>query len=193
MLRLDVDHGAPYTIPPDNPFVNRPGWRPEIWSLGLRNPWRWSFDRLTGEMWIADVGEHTLEEVDLEPPGAPGRNYGWPIREGTQCYLPASGCGSAGLTAPIFTYQHNIGCSISGGYVYRGSAMPGLQGTYFYGDYCGGWVRSLKKRTGGVTKAFDPLAAPLLNDNVASFGEDAAGELYVVYASGRIYRIEANE
>jgi len=193
MLRLDVDHGAPYTIPPDNPFVNRPGWRPEIWSLGLRNPWRWSFDRLTGEMWIADVGEHTLEEVDLEPPATPGRNYGWPIREGTQCYLPASGCGSAGLTAPIFTYQHDIGCSISGGYVYRGSAMPGLQGTYFYGDYCGGWVRSLKRRTGGVTKAFDPLAAPLLNDNVASFGEDAAGELYVVYASGRIYRIEAQE
>jgi glucose/arabinose dehydrogenase len=190
MLRLDVDHGAPYTIPAGNPFVGRAGWRPEIWSLGLRNPWRWSFDRKTGQILIGDVGEHLWEEIDQEPAATGGRNYGWPIREGNQCYLPATGCTSAGLTPPIFTYAHGTACALTGGYVYRGSQMPSLEGTYFYGDYCGGWVRSFRITSGGPRVAFDPLASPLINDNVVSFGEDATGEIYVVMASGRIYRIE---
>jgi glucose/arabinose dehydrogenase len=190
MLRLDVDHGAPYTIPAGNPFVNRPGWRPEIWSLGLRNPWRWSFDRKTGQILIGDVGEHLWEEIDQEPAATGARNYGWPIREGTQCYRPAVGCTSSGLTPPLSTYAHGAACSITGGYVYRGSQMPSLQGTYFYGDYCGGWVRSFRLIPGGTRVEYDPLASPLINDNVVSFGEDAKGEVYVVMASGRIYRIE---
>ena len=190
MVRLDVDHGAPYTVPADNPFVSRAGWRPEIWALGLRNPWRWSFDRQTGEIWIGDVGEHLWEEVDLEPASTAGRNYGWPIREGSQCFLPAVGCTNAGLTSPVFTYAHGTACSITGGYVYRGRKTPSLRGTYFYGDYCGGWVRSFRTTLSGPKVEFDPLASPLINDNVVSFGEDATGEVYVVMASGRIYRIE---
>jgi glucose/arabinose dehydrogenase len=188
MLRLDVDQGAPYSIPDDNPFVGRAGWRPEIWSLGLRNTWRWSFDRSTGDMYLGDVGEHEMEEIDREPEGAGGRNYGWPITEGTACYRPSSGCNQNGLTAPIATYPHGPACSLTGGYVYRGEAMPELRGTYFYGDYCGGWVRSFRVSSG--LAEFDALSAPLINDNVVSFGEDAEGEVYVVMASGRVYRIE---
>ncbi|MEP7326524.1 MAG: PQQ-dependent sugar dehydrogenase [Gemmatimonadota bacterium] len=190
MLRLDVDHARPYSIPAGNPFVGRSGWRPEIWSLGFRNPWRWSFDRKTGELWTADVGEHQWEEIDREPAATGGRNYGWPIREGTQCYLPLNGCGSTGLTPPFYTYAHGTACSVAGGYVYRGSKMPSLQGTYFYGDYCGGWIRSFRASPTGRREEFDPIASPLINDNVVSFGEDAKGEIYVVMASGRIYRIE---
>lgn len=189
MLRIDVDHGAPYTIPAGNPFVGRAGWRPEIWALGLRNPWRWSFDRSTGEQWIADVGEHLIEEVDRTPGATGGRNYGWPVKEGNQCYRPASSCSNTGLTGPLATYTHDPACSIAGGYVYRGNQMPEVKGTYFYGDYCGGWVRSFRITSSGLQEEFPALASPLINDNVVSFGEDASGELYVVMASGRIYRI----
>jgi glucose/arabinose dehydrogenase len=189
MLRLDVDQGPGYAIPPDNPFVNQAGWRPEIWSLGLRNPWRWSFDRQTGDIYVGDVGEHVLEEVNREPIGTGGRNYGWPTMEGTRCYRPASGCVTSGLTQPILTYTHGPACSLTGGYVYRGNALPELRGTYFYGDYCGGWVRSFRLDQGQPGEELEEIAAPLLNDNVVSFGEDAAGEIYVVMASGRIYRI----
>jgi glucose/arabinose dehydrogenase len=187
MLRLDVDQGSPYAVPPDNPFVGRAGWRPEIWSLGLRNPWRWSFDRSTGDILIGDVGEHEMEEIDREPAGTGGRNYGWPVMEGTLCYRPASGCSAAGLTPPIHTYTHSPACSLTGGYVYRGEAMPELRGTYFYGDFCAGWVRSFRLSTG--RQEFDAISPPLINDNVVSFGEDADGEIYVVMASGRVYRI----
>jgi glucose/arabinose dehydrogenase len=191
MLRLDVDHGAPYTIPPTNPFAGRAGWRPEIWSLGLRNPWRWSFDRQTGDLYIGDVGEHTLEEINRESANIGGRNYGWPTMEGTSCYRPASGCVTSGLTRPILTYTHGPACSLTGGYVYRGDLWPQLSGVYFYGDYCGGWVRSFRLKNGLPGDELEELQAPLLNDNVVSFGEDGVGELYVVMASGRIYRIEA--
>lgn len=190
MLRLDVDQGAPYAVPSDNPFVGRAGWRPEIWSLGLRNPWRWSFDRLTGQLFLGDVGEHQLEEINREPANTGGRNYGWPKVEGTLCYRPSTGCSQVGLTAPILTYSHGPACSLTGGYVYRGESIPDLKGTYFYGDYCGGWVRSFRLVGGTPVVELDELVAPLLNDNVVSFGEDAIGEIYVVMASGRVYRIE---
>ncbi|MEO8295863.1 MAG: PQQ-dependent sugar dehydrogenase [Gemmatimonadota bacterium] len=193
MLRLDVDNGGPYAIPLDNPFINRPGWRPEIWSLGLRNPWRWSFDRQTGDMYLGDVGEHLEEEIDFAAAGTGGFNYGWPITEGTLCYRPSSGCVRTGLTPPLFTYSHGTACSLTGGYVYRGKLMPDLSGTYFYGDYCGGWVRSIRRSSGSVVEETGALASPLINDNVVSFGEDAAGEIYVVMASGRIYRLQPEE
>ena len=190
MLRLDVDQGPGYAVPPDNPFVGRSGWRPEIWSRGLRNPWRWSFDRNTGAIFLGDVGEHLMEEINREPAGAGGRNYGWPIVEGTACYRPGTGCVLTGLTAPIATYTHGPACSLTGGYVYRGTQLPEYFGTYFYGDYCGGWVRGFRVSDGEPGPQLVDLSAPLLNDNVVSFGEDAAGEIYVVMASGRIYRIE---
>jgi glucose/arabinose dehydrogenase len=191
MLRIDVNHAAPYTIPSSNPFVSRAGWRPEIWSLGLRNPWRWSFDRKTGDLYLGDVGEHLAEEIDFEAKGPGGHNYGWPITEGSLCYNPTSGCTRTGLTAPLFTYAHGPECSLTGGFVYRGNQIPALQGTYFYGDYCGGWVRSFRRVGSGVKEEIAELPSPLPNDNVVSFGEDAPGEVYVVMASGRIYRIEA--
>ncbi len=192
ILRLDVDAGTPYAIPPDNPFVGRLGWREEIWQLGFRNPWRWSFDRATGDLWVADVGEDLWEEVSFLPAGASaGRNFGWPIVEGAHCFQPATGCQTAGLVMPILELAHGPTCAVTGGYVYRGRRYPSLRGVYFYGDYCGGWVRGLRLVGGAPVPAFQPLAPPLLNDNVVSFGEDAEGELYVVMASGRIYRIRA--
>jgi glucose/arabinose dehydrogenase len=193
MLRIDVDQGASYAIPSDNPYVGRAGWRPEIWSLGLRNPWRWSFDRESGDLYIGDVGEHFLEEINREPAGTGGRNYGWPSMEGTRCYRPASGCVTSGLTQPIHTYTHGPACSLTGGYVYRGNLLPELRGTYFYGDYCGGWVRSGRVTSSGLVEEHEQLMAPLLNDNVVSFGEDSDGEIYVIMASGRLYRLESKE
>jgi glucose/arabinose dehydrogenase len=189
IIRLDVDAAPPYAIPADNPFVGRPGWREEIWALGLRNPWRWSFDRGTGDLWVGDVGENLWEEVTHVAAPAAGTNFGWPIREGSHCFLPATGCGSAGLAAPVVEYPHDPACAVTGGYVYRGREFPALRGAYFYGDYCGGWIRSIRLVNGQAVPAYPPLASPLINDNVVSFGEDARGEVYVVMASGRIYRI----
>jgi glucose/arabinose dehydrogenase len=190
MLRIDVDAGNPYAIPGDNPYVSRPGWLPEIWQLGLRNPWRWSFDRVTGDLWIGDVGENLWEEVSHLPgPVAGGNNFGWPIREGSSCFSPPTGCPSAGLTPPILEYPHGPACSVTGGYVYRGTQFLDLQGIYFYGDYCTGMVHPVRLVGGQPVDVYTPLAPPLLNDNVVSFGEDADGEVYVVMASGRIYRL----
>lgn len=192
ILRLEVDGGPPYQVPPDNPYVGRPGWRGEIWQLGLRNPWRWTFDRTNGGLWIADVGENAWEEIDFLPaPVEGGNNFGWPFLEGAHCFQPAIGCPTAGLIPPILEYTHDPACSITGGYVYRGSGIPELRGTYFYGDYCAGWVRSFRLVGGVPVEELEALASPLVNDNVVSFGEDANGEIYVVMASGRIYRIEA--
>lgn len=188
LLRVDVDAGDPYGIPADNPYVARSGWLHEIWQLGLRNPWRWSFDRQTGDVWIGDVGQNLWEEINYLPGGArPGNNFGWPFMEGDVCYR--TGCDTAGLVLPLFKYPHNPACAVTGGYVYRGKASPDLSGVYLYGDYCAGWVRGLKMVAGKPVDAFTPLEAPLINDNVVSFGEDASGEVYVVMASGRIYRI----
>jgi glucose/arabinose dehydrogenase len=201
MLRLNVDIADPgrnYSIPAGNPFAGAVAGADEIWSLGLRNPWRASFDRTTGDLYIADVGQGAREEVNVATAasgGGNGANYGWKIMEGTLCFSPASGCNMTGLVQPVVDYAHpplGSGCSITGGYVYRGSVIPALQGTYFYADYCEGFVRSFRFVNGaGATEQADwPTLDP--NENITSFGEDQAGELYIVTQQGRIYRIAPN-
>lgn len=190
ILRLDVDGAEPYAIPPNNPYVGRPGWRGEIWQLGLRNPWRWSFDDRTGDLWLPDVGENRFEELNYMPgPVVGGNNFGWPVMEAGECFTPLAGCFEAGLITPALQYEHGAACSIIGGRVYRGERYPELRGVYFYGDFCGGWVRSVRPDGERVSPAFPALASPIVNDNVASFGTDGAQELYVIMASGRIYRV----
>lgn len=187
LLRLDIDHGTPYVIPPSNPFVGQAGSRGELWNWGLRNPWRFSFDRGTGDLYIADVGQNAWEEVDVQPAASlGGENYGWNRMEGTHCYT--SGCSTSGLVLPLVEYNHDDGCSITGGYVYRGAAIPELVGTYFYGDYCEGWVRSFVYAGGRATeqKSWPTLST---GGQITSFGQDARGELYIVLAGGTIYRI----
>lgn len=188
LLRLDLDHGRPYTVPSNNPFVGQPKMRGELWNWGLRNPWRFSFDRATGDLYIADVGQNKWEEVDVQSASSlGGENYGWAIMEGGHCYKAIS-CNKSGLVMPVTEYGHDDGCSITGGHVYRGQAMPELVGTYFYGDYCDGWVRSFVYRGGAAT---DAASWPSLDTKqlITSFGEDARGELYVVLSNGTIYRI----
>ncbi len=190
LLRIDLDAGSPYGIPPDNPFAATAGARAEIWSYGLRNPWRFSFDRLTGDLYIGDVGQNAFEEIDVSPASAGagrGTNYGWDVMEGRECFEPASGCNQAGLVLPAVQYDHGDGCSVTGGYVYRGSAIPAIQGAYFYSDFCSGWVRSFRFAGGLAT---EHLEWPALEaGNVSSFGQDAAGELYILTAGGTVYRI----
>ena len=188
LLRIDVDHGDPYAIPASNPFAAG-GGAPEIWALGLRNPWRFSFDPPSGRLYIADVGQNAWEEVDVEPASQGGLNYGWRIMEGAHCYNPAS-CSSAGLVLPVIEYDHSNGCSIIGGFVYRGSRWPSLAGQYFYSDYCSGWMRSFAYANGAVTGQ-TTWSLNVSLGNVLSFGEDSAGELYVLSAGGSIYRIAA--
>ncbi len=193
LLRIDVDRtgqGRAYTIPPDNPFVGRAGARPEIWSYGLRNPWRFSFDRETGDLYIGDVGQNAREEVDVSvgPQAGRGLNYGWAIMEGTLC-RDAAGCQGRGFTLPVLEYgtRDRGNCSVTGGYVYRGAVIPDLRGTYFYADYCAGWVRSFRYADGRVTDRLDwRTLAP--GGQIPSFGEDAAGELYVV-TTDAVYHI----
>ncbi len=194
MLRLDVNGATPYAIPPGNPFVGNPGARPEIWSYGLRNPWRYSFDRANGDLYIGDVGEGTWEEVDYEPAGAGGRNYGWKRMEATHCHPPGSSCSSAGLTMPVAEYAHSTGCSVTGGYVYRGAVMPELQGTYFYGDYCTGIVRSFRISGGNATASADWTSTLRTQSGgamigLSSFGLDGKGELYLILLGGQVYRL----
>lgn len=187
LLRLDVNSGAPYRIPPSNPFVGRSDARGEVWAHGLRNPWRFSFDRATGDLYIADVGQGQIEEIDYQPAGsAGGQNYGWDRMEGSTCYDAAS-CDKSGLTMPVAEYDHSAGnCSITGGYVYRGAAVPDLAGAYVYGDYCSGRIWTLRRDGAGA------WASSLLTDTamfISSFGEDQAGELYVTdLAGGQVYR-----
>jgi len=190
MLRLDVDGAAPYAIPPGNPFVGRPGWRGEIYHVGLRNPYRWSVDRQTGTFWIGDVGEDSWEEVDEAPSGEAGLNFGWPYREGNACWIPSSGCPSTGMTPPVYAYSHADGCSVIGGVVYRGNAIPGRKGTYLFGDFCQNTFRSLTRNAGG-SASVTTWTPPIPADNLSGFGVDAAGEVYVTMASGRLYRIVA--
>jgi glucose/arabinose dehydrogenase len=191
LLRLDVSGATGYAVPPDNPYAGG-GGRPEVFSIGLRNPWRFSFDRATGDLYIADVGQDAREEVDVSPAasgGGRGLNYGWNRMEGTACY-GASGCDRGGLVPPVTDYTHADGCSITGGYVYRGSALPNLAGTYFYGDYCNGWVRSFRYDGGQATTPRDwPTLRP--GGQITSFGEDASGELYVMQQDGKLFQIVA--
>ena len=179
MLRLDVDGAEPYRVPPDNPFVGQTAYRPEIWARGLRNPWRYSFDRVTGDLYLADVGQNTWEEVNFTPAGSRGGlNYGWNIMEGTHCYSPSSGCNTAGLTLPVTEYSHDGGnCSVTGGYVYRGAAYPRLWGAYLFGDFCSGRLWTLYHTAEGRWVRTEMLQA---GHDIAAFGEDEAGEVYIV-------------
>jgi glucose/arabinose dehydrogenase len=186
LLRIDVDR-PPYAIPSTNPFASRPGARGEIWAYGLRNPWRFSFDRETGDLWIADVGQDKYEEVDLQPASsAGGEDYGWRLMEATHCYNPATNCPTAGLTMPILEYSHSFGCSITGGYRYRGARFPRLRGIYFYGDYCSGTIWGATQANGAWTSR-TMLSTSLA---ISTFGEDASGELYVAdIAGGVLYQV----
>jgi glucose/arabinose dehydrogenase len=190
ILRVDVTDGPGYTTPPDNPFVGRSDARPEIWSYGLRNPWRFSFDPATGDLYIADVGQDQWEEVDVvtAAQGAGrGANFGWNVMEGMHCFADAS-CDPSLYTLPVLEYSHSEGCSITGGYVYRGAAIPALQGHYFYSDFCEGWVRSFRLEAGTpVDQVQWPTLAP--GGSVTSFGVDGAGELYIMNSGGQVFRI----
>jgi glucose/arabinose dehydrogenase len=185
LLRIDVDAGPTYAAPADNPLVGLPG-RDEILAYGLRNPWRFSFDRDTGDLFVADVGQDIYEEVDLQPAGTTAlRNYGWNVMEATHCYAPATGCDTSGKVLPILEYDHSLGCAVVGGYRYRGGD-PTLVGRYIYGDFCSGriWAASQSGSTWTSTVVLD---TPLL---ISSFGEDDAGELYLAsYGDGALYRI----
>jgi glucose/arabinose dehydrogenase len=188
MLRLDVDGGDPYAIPPDNPFVNTLGMRPEIWAWGLRNPWRYSFDRQTGDLYIADVGQNAYEEVDFQPAGQGGQNYGWNVMEGFHCFRGTS-CQQSGFTLPVAEYDHRQGCSITGGHVYRGSLQPALSGQYLYADYCSGRYWSASRSEDG---AWHNQVVANTQTHPSSFGEDESGELFVSdLDSGTIYRLVA--
>jgi glucose/arabinose dehydrogenase len=192
ILRIDVETGRPYTytVPTSNPFVNRTGFRGEIWALGVRNPWRFSFDRLTADLFIADVGQGSFEEVDFQPSTSRGgENYGWRIMEGTHCFNP-NPCDMTGLTLPVVEYGHGAGdCSVTGGYVYRASGFPRMQGLYFYGDFCTG-------RIWGLRRANNVWTNSLLLDtsiSISAFGEDEAGNLYVAsYNTGQIFQLVDN-
>jgi len=187
LLRLEVDVGQPYGVPGDNPFLDVPGARPELWAYGLRNPWRFSFDRTNGDLYIADVGQGQYEEVNWQAASSPGgENYGWPILEGTHCF-ERDDCSTEGLQLPVAEYDHDQGCSVTGGYVYRGAAYPALGGAYFYGDYCSGRIWALGRDGSGRWQS-----APLLDSglSISSFGEDEAGELYVLDLNGgAVYRL----
>ena len=184
ILRIDVstlDSTGSYAIPADNPVVGRAGARPEIWAYGLRNPWRFSFDRATGDLWTADVGQNRFEEVDFIQPGL---NYGWNVMEGEECFA-RSGCDRTGLEMPVAEYGREGGCSVTGGYVYRGSSLPSLYGAYVYGDYCSGRIWALRHDGDEVTEHMQIVDSGL---RIPSFAEDAAGELYVLSFDGTIYR-----
>ncbi len=191
LLRIDVETGNPatYSIPPGNPFVNTAGARPEIWALGVRNPFRTSFDRQSGDFYIADVGQSTREEIDFEPAGdAGGHNYGWNVMEGSLCFNAAT-CSTAGLTLPIIEYDHSVGCSITGGTVYRGSSQPALGGIYFYGDWCSGRIWGAQRVNGAWQSALlvDTAFAPI------GFSEDEAGNLWVGdYNGGGLYQLSGS-
>jgi len=183
LLRLDVAEQDSYAIPAANPLGT------EIWAYGLRNPWRFSFDRATGDLFIADVGQNTYEEVNFQPATSKGgENYGWRIMEGLHCFDPKEGCDQTGLVRPIAEYSHAAGgCSITGGYVYRGSQYPAMQGTYFFGDYCSGIIWSLQ-RDGTEWLMQKRLESGV---RISSFGEDFSGELYVIDHGGAVYQLVA--
>ena len=185
ILRMDVRSGDSFTVPADNPFVGQAGAEPTVWSYGLRNPWRFSFDRATGDLYIADVGQDQYEEINVAPAAqgtGRGINYGWSIMEGMHC-RGGGACDPAGLTLPVLEYSHSEGCSVTGGFVYRGAAIPALQGQYFFSDFCAGWVRSFRYLGDAATELTEwPALSP--GGGVTSFGQDAAGELYILTGSG---------
>jgi len=200
ILRIDVDGtgagaNSTYAIPPGN--MAGAGVLPEIWSYGLRNPWRYSFDACTGDMYIGDVGQDELEEVDFEPANTAGRNYGWRLMEADACFNPNSGCNAAtqNLILPVAQYDHDTGQSITGGYVYRGSAIPNLRGTYLYADYVSATFFALRMQGGAVAQAQLDISDNINPGgdvvDISSFAQDNVGELYVLSLDGTVYRIDA--
>jgi glucose/arabinose dehydrogenase len=196
MLRFDVDIASPY-IPASNPFTGDPNIRDEIWDLGLRNPWRFSFDRVRGDLFIGDVGQDAREEIDFAPAGSGGRNWGWRCMEGTNCTgLSGCTCNAPVLSLPVDTYTHSFGCSVTGGYIYRGCAIPSLHGTYFYGDYCSARIwsftydaaTSTKGPTIERTSELAPGGGQFIN-SITSFGEDGNGELLIVDGGGELFKV----
>jgi glucose/arabinose dehydrogenase len=190
VLRLDIDHpsgDAAYSSPADNPFVGKAG-RDEVWLWGMRNPWRASFDRSTGDLWIGDVGQNAWEEVDVARAGVGGLNFGWNRMEGSHCYPAQAKCSKDGLTLPVSEYSHDLGCTVVGGYVYRGTKYPALAGVYLFADYCSGRIFALDPGTAGLRA---PVEVGNAGNNVSSFGEDAAGELYITQLNGDVSRIVA--
>ena len=192
ILRIDTETGRPftYTTPASNPFVTAAGFRPEIWALGVRNPWRFSFDRATSDLYIADVGQGSWEEIDFQPAAsAGGENYGWRVMEGTHCFNP-NPCDAAGLVPPIVEYGHGAGdCSVTGGYVYRAAQYPRMQGLYYYGDFCSGRIWALRRAVGTWTSTM------LLDTSIqiSAFGEDEAGNLYAAsYGTGELFPLVDN-
>lgn len=181
ILRIDIDKGNPYSIPPNNPVLSNQS-PPEIFALGFRNPWRFSFDKMTGELWVGDVGQSHWEEIDRV---VLGKNYGWRIMEGTHCFRPQSQCSRQGLILPEGEYPHTGSrCSITGGYVYRGKTIPMLLGHYIFGDYCSGEILQLTK--GQITVLHSTA------QQISSFGEDEEGELYVVGHGGTVHKLVGN-
>lgn len=186
LLRIDPDAARPYAIPDDNPYANHPAARGEIWAFGLRNPWRFSFDRMTGDLWIGDVGQNRFEEINRLPAGSRGWNFGWNRMEGNECFPPRSRCTPGRHKPPVAAYGHDQGCSVTGGYIYRGRRIPQLAGTYLFADYCSGRVWGLRPHEG----AFEMRELLQTGLRISSFGEDAAGELYVIdHQGGRVFRI----
>lgn len=189
MLRLDVDNH------PTPPPGNYPGADLYVWDIGLRNPWRFSFDRATGDLYIGDVGQGQWEEIHVEPQGQGNRNYGWNVMEGNHCYEPPTQCDTTGLTLPVDEYDHGSGCSVTGGYVYRGQAIDCLDGWYLYGDYCSNRVWAFRWTGASITGKVE-ITADLdpggVLSNISSFGEDESGELYVVSLGGTVHRIDAD-
>ncbi len=193
ILRIDVDAQQPYAIPPDNPLVEDAAARPEIWAWGLRNPWRFSFDRVTGALFIGDVGQGAWEEIDAEPAGTGGRNYGWNIMEGPECYRQAA-CDTSGLVAPVAAYERaGDRCAVTGGYVYRGERFPALRGAYLFSDYCSGEVWGLDPAVALADGRAEPVVLGRSGINPGGFGEDEAGELYLAGQAGEILRIVVAE
>lgn len=185
MLRLDLAR-EPYAIPVDNPYA-RGGGRPEVWALGLRNPWRFSFDRATGDLWIGDVGQNAWEEINVAAATAAGLHYGWKTMEGRHCFSPRTDCDPAGLHLPIHEYGRDAGCSVTGGYVYRGRALPELAGVYLFSDYCTGTLWALRRDAAATARVEVLLETRLA---VSSFGEDEQGELYLCdHRGGAIHRL----
>lgn len=184
MLRIDVDNGNPYGIPPGNPFANGESGKPEIYAWGLRNPWRWSFDRETGKLWLADVGQDNWEEVNvIDKPG----NFGWNGKEGVHCYKSAR-CENPAFIDPVIEYSHDEGCSVTGGYVYRGSQISALKGIYLYSDFCSGTLWGARDSGDGRYESFQLLDTDL---NIASFAQANDGEIYLLHIRGELYKLAA--
>jgi glucose/arabinose dehydrogenase len=191
MIRIDVDTASPYAVPADNPFAGEAGAEPEIWALGLRNPWRFSFDRVTGDAFITDVGQSLWEEVNFQPAhSGGGENYGWSVMEGNHCFNPEVGCDATGLTLPVIEYPHTVGCSVTGGFRYRGRRIPEILGQYLFSDWCVGRIWGASQDGGGNWSAIELLDTP---HQPVGFGEDEAGELHFAHrpfsGPGGVYRL----